>query len=81
MGIFETTLLDELCGDVNHKKLLTLKEASELYSISLSRLQKWSARKSIPRLKIGRSVYIEPHTFEDWLERYFIPYHETESFR
>lgn len=75
MGIFETTLLDELMGDVGHKKLLTLKEASELYSISLSRLQKWSARKAIPRLKIGRSVYIEPHTFEEWLEQFFFPYH------
>jgi excisionase family DNA binding protein len=73
MGIFETTLLDELCGDVSHKKLLSLKEASEQYSISLSRLQKWSAKKSIPRLKIGRSVYIEPHTFEEFLEQFFAP--------
>jgi excisionase family DNA binding protein len=61
--------------DFAFKKMLTLKEASERYSISLSRLQKWSARKSIPRLKIGRSVFIEPHTFEEWLEKFFVPYH------
>lgn len=79
MSIFETTLLDELMSDVGHKKMLTLKEASERYGISLSRLQKWSARKAIPRMKIGRSVYIEPHTFEDWLERFFIPYHPAEN--
>ncbi len=75
MGIFDPTNLDVLMDDFGFKKMLTLKESSERYGISLSRLQKWSARKIIPRLKIGRSVYIEPHTFEKWLEKFFVPYH------
>jgi excisionase family DNA binding protein len=79
LSIFGPKNLDVLMDDFAFKKMLTLKEASERYGISLSRLQKWSARKKIPRLKIGRSVYIEPHTFEDWLERFFIPYHPAEN--
>ncbi len=75
MGIFDPTNLDVLMDDFGFKKMLTLQEASERYGISLSRLQKWSARNKIPRLKIGRSVFIEPHTFEEWLEQFFIPFH------
>ncbi len=79
MGIFDPTNLDVLMDDFGFKKMLTLKEASERYGISLSGLYKWSARKQIPRLKIGRSVFLEPHTFEDWLETFFIPHHPAEN--
>lgn len=75
MSIFDSDILDVAMSPLSLKKMLTLKEVSEQYGISLSRLQKWSARKAIPRLKIGRSIYIEPHTFEEWLEQFFIPYH------
>jgi len=72
-SIFDPDFLDmSFLSPRAYKKLLTFPEASEIYSIPLRTLYKLSSRKRIPKVKIGRSVYIEPHSFEGWLESNFI---------
>ncbi|MDA2920244.1 helix-turn-helix domain-containing protein [Desulfobacterota bacterium AH_259_B03_O07] len=54
------------------KKLITLKEASEVYSISINTLYKWSSQGKLGKYKIGKRVYISPPEFEDWLENFHL---------
>jgi len=54
------------------KKLITLKEASEIYSISINTLYKWSSQGKLGKYKIGKRVYISPPEFEGWLENFHL---------
>jgi len=49
------------------KRMLTLKQAAEIYGLSLSWLHKRSAERSIPILKIGGKVLIDIEEFDAWL--------------
>jgi len=50
------------------KRLLPLKEASEIYSLSLSTLYKLSAKRELGGLlKIGAKVLLDIEEFEIWL--------------
>lgn len=72
-SIFENELWDTaFLSARDYKKLLTFQEASDIYSIPLQTLYKLSSRKRIPKVKIGRSVYIEPNKFEEWLMSKFM---------
>jgi excisionase family DNA binding protein len=65
---------DDEYYEVPKKKLITLKEASRIYSIPLNTLYKLSSQGKIPKYKIGKRVYIKPYEFEEWLEIYHIPF-------
>jgi hypothetical protein len=54
------------------KKLITLKEASQIYSISINTLYKWSCQGKLGKFKIGKRVYISPPEFEGWLGSFHI---------
>ena len=55
-----------------HKKLITLKEASQIYSIPLNTLYKLSSQRKIPKFKLGKRVYLRPAEFEEWLENFHL---------
>ncbi len=52
------------------KKLLTLKEVSRIYSISLSTLYRLSAKGKLPNYRIGKRVLVSPVEFQEWLNLY-----------
>jgi excisionase family DNA binding protein len=54
------------------KKLITLKEASKIYSISINTLYKWSSQGKLGKYKIGKRVYISPPEFEGWIENFYV---------
>ena len=54
------------------KKLITLKEASTIYSIPLNTLYKLSSQGKLPKYKIGRRVYVKPEQFEEWLDNFYM---------
>ncbi len=54
------------------KKLISLKQASEIYSIPLQTLYKMSSRGKLPKFKIGKRVYIHPPEFEFFLENFHV---------
>lgn len=51
------------------KKLLDIKEVSELIGISPSTIYKMTHKKRIPFVKVGRLVKFEPAKIIEWLER------------
>ncbi len=52
------------------KKQLSLKEASEVYSIPLWTIRKWVFLRAIPFRKIGRRVYLPVERLEAWLSEH-----------
>ena len=50
------------------KKQISLKEASEIYSIPIWTLRAYVQKRLIPFRKIGRRVYLT-EKFEDWLSQ------------
>jgi len=54
------------------KKLITLQECSEVYSISINTLYKWSSQGKLGKYKIGKRVYISPSEFQEWLENFHV---------
>lgn len=54
------------------KKLISLKEASQIYSIPLQTLYKMSSKGKLPKFKIGKRVYINPSEFEFYLENFHV---------
>lgn len=63
---------DEEVQVVIHKQLLSLKDASKVYSIPLNTLYKLSSQKKIPKYKIGRRVYVKPRDLEEWLQGFYV---------
>lgn len=66
--------LGEILNYINHqknidkKKMLTLKEVSEIYSLNLTTLRVWASKRKIPIRRIGSRVYVPVAKFEKWLE-------------
>jgi len=54
------------------KKLISLKEASQIYGIPLNTLYKMSSQGKLPKFKIGKRVYIHPPEFEVFLEDFHV---------
>ncbi len=54
------------------KKLISLKQASEIYSIPLQTLYKMSSRGKLPKFKIGKRIYINPPEFEFFLDNFHV---------
>jgi len=51
------------------KKMLSLKEVSEVYSIPKWTLYKMSSRGMIPIIKIGARVYVDVADFDSWRKK------------
>jgi hypothetical protein len=56
----------------SQKKLMTLREVSDIYSISINTLCKWSSQRKLGKYKIGKKVCISPPEFEVWLEGFCV---------
>ncbi|NIQ14728.1 MAG: helix-turn-helix domain-containing protein, partial [Candidatus Dadabacteria bacterium] len=54
------------------KKLLNLRELSEIYSIPLSTLRRWASERRFPLLKVSNRILVSPQAFEEWLEQHSI---------
>ncbi|MGH7800996.1 MAG: helix-turn-helix domain-containing protein [Thermodesulfobacteriota bacterium] len=54
------------------KKMISLKEASEIFGIPKWTLYKMSALRQFPIIKLGRKVYIKVSEFESWLNQHSV---------
>lgn len=50
------------------QNLLTIKEASEVLSVSISTLYTWVNQKRIPYLKLGSAIRFDLNDIHKWLE-------------
>ena len=63
---------DSFYYDSQGKRLITLKEASQIYSIPLQTLYKMSSKGKLPKFKIGKRVFLNPREFESFLEDFHV---------
>ena len=54
------------------KKLNTLDEISETYSLSLATLRRWAAERRFPLYKISNMIRVSETEFNDWIETFKI---------
>lgn len=55
------------------KKMMTLKEVSEVYGMSLATLRRKAAMRDIPLVKLGGRIYVNVSDFDEWLSEKRIP--------
>lgn len=54
---------------ISREKLLTIAETAELLQMSTSWIYKQTCARSIPFVKIGRSVRFDPARLREWLAK------------
>lgn len=63
------------------RKLLSIKEASEVLALKPSTVRAWLAQRKLPRVNCGRAVRIPADAVAEFIERNTIPAREPDRGR
>lgn len=55
-----------------NKRLISIRELSELTGLSISTLYSWVSQKRIPYIKCGRLTRFDTKKIEQWIEKHSI---------
>ena len=61
------------------KKLITLEEISEIYSLSLATLRRWSSERRFPLYRISNRIRVDELEFRNWIENFKIEEHNNDK--
>ncbi len=53
-------------------RLITLKEISEIYSLSLATLRRWASERRFSIYKISNRIRVSDSEFRDWINKFKI---------
>ncbi len=54
------------------KKLITLNEIAEIYSLSLPTLKRWASERRFPLYRISNRIRVSESEFREWIEDFKI---------